>query len=90
MIVPVFPLPEASAVVPPLPSLNPHAPTRPEFGGGGGGGGSAPPTVTILAIEGTPLASMVNSMYTPGGAMSAFAGAVAVNAPAPAVKDSGT
>ena len=54
VIVPPFPLPEASAVVVPFPSLNPHAPTKPEFGGGGGGGGWGKTMVTILATEGPP------------------------------------
>ena len=49
-----------------------------------------PVTVTIFATDGTPSASTMNSMYTPGGAMLAFAGAVAVSEPAPAVKLSGT
>jgi hypothetical protein len=31
-------------------------------GGGGGGGGAATPTVTILATDGTPVASTTNSM----------------------------
>src|SRR4051812_35207712 len=47
-------------------------------------------TVTILATEGTPEASIANSMYTPGGAMSALRGAVAWSAPLPAVNDRGT
>jgi hypothetical protein len=60
--VPTLPLPEASAVVAPDPSPNPQAAARPEFGGGGGGGGAAPLSVTILATDGTPLASTMNSM----------------------------
>ena len=49
-----------------------------------------PSTVTILATDGTPSLPTTNSMYTPGGAMLAFAGAVAVSEPAPAAKLSGT
>ena len=52
--------------------------------------GGAALTLTIFATDGTPFASMTNSMYTPGGAMFAFAGAVAVSAPVPAVNVSGT
>ena len=56
----------------------------------GGAGGVAPPTLTIFATDGTPLPSITNSMYGPGGAMLALAGAVGVTVPPPVVNESGT
>jgi hypothetical protein len=53
-------------------------------------GGESPSTDTMRASDGTPWASTTNSMYTPGGATLALAGAVAVTLVAPAVNDSGT
>src|SRR4051794_24316511 len=46
-------------------------------------------TVNIVATEGTPFALRRNSMYMPGGAMLALAGAVAVRLVVPAVNFSG-
>src|SRR5436190_1254297 len=53
-------------------------------------GADEPPNCVIAATEGTPLVSTRNSMYGPGAARFALAGAVTLSAPVPAVKLRGT
>ena len=68
----------AAAVQPRLTWLLPAAVAlSPDGALGGVVSGAVVLTVTILEIDGTPFASMMNSMSTPGGATFALAGAVA-------------
>ena len=50
-------------------------------GAGGSGAGLVPPSRTQRATEGTPLASSTKSMYQPGGATVARAGAARLRVP---------
>ena len=69
--VPLFAAADRSATVPPLPSSNDHAPTRP-----GGGGGPVLPTVTDTGAEVVvfPAASRATALTvcTPLGAAAEF------------------